>query len=986
MAIRRRRKTLTNLLSNMERRVTKVELRNVNLLTSGQIQAAIDPEEDPLDGGPDSVVSPNAPNQYKAVVNGYYYSSNLTGTSPRVELYFETDPGLEKDNTIRISGIHHLRNNNTAVPFEISGDYKTLAVDTPPWEGRSTYSGTRQTPPETVVSTAIFNPATGNEYGGARQLIINRRIASVEATTTTAKITFTLPNYFAVNDVVFVGMPSDSPFYGLDGLFRVKEVGSNFITYDLPSALDEPINVAAITEERYVYATAQSAIRDGATWIDTSTDPDTVYVWKDIRWGLLNSSTVSKDDTIPNPVTNLQATSENDTAPGSTSATSRITLTWDRPEENTDGSPLDDLSGYSVWYRQYLTQEWEKVEYTGAETSWAKGGFLQGRPAYFAVYALDSSRQNRSDPTEITHTPGVTEREVDKPKAPTVTTYLGTIKIAYDDLTASGLVQASTAKEIEVFFSDVDNFTPGPTNYYGLFPANAGSYIIIPGTELEDSTDYYVKIRVRDIYGNITEPSDQVSVRVKLKDIITYDMIDVGTLTGQVIIGLDIRSNSNPSVNGGVIINQQGITAYAPPSGGGSASQTFRINALDGSVNIGSYLGKTEAAGLYISETKADGRYATIATATGIATIATSANSAAILLDGRLDDAEKNLLDAFTIIEPGSVTIKKSKVIGSINDSTTDTTEINGGVIKTGTLSASKITTGTLDASRVSVTNISASNIETGTLTGRTVQTNSSGQRIVIDSSGASTGNRIRVYNTDGAQVGTIIGGAATSSGLRLIYTTGTEVNLFSNSVTLETTNSLIRVSGSSTRSSTRFTVDTASLTLFPMALSGNIWSVLQTYSTGASVARNLSGTGTRNLNVDSSGLLTTSSSDLRKKKDIKDLNLSVDFINSLRPVTFRWKQPDPSVTELEKYNSVDSEDRVNMGLIAQELKQTLEEHGLDSASIIGSEPADAHRPYLEDGDNEPILSIDYPQLVPALIKAVQELSARLEVLERQKD
>ena len=136
MAIRRRRKTLTNLLSTMERRVTKVELRPINLLTTAQVAGATAGEDETLDPGPDSVVSLNAPNQYKAIVDGYFYSSNVTGGKPLVELYFESDPELEVDKTIRISGVNKLRHNSTAVDFDISKDYKTIAIDTPPYTGR----------------------------------------------------------------------------------------------------------------------------------------------------------------------------------------------------------------------------------------------------------------------------------------------------------------------------------------------------------------------------------------------------------------------------------------------------------------------------------------------------------------------------------------------------------------------------------------------------------------------------------------------------------------------------------------------------------------------------------------------------------------------------------------------------------------------------------------------------------------------------------
>ena len=183
MAIRRRRKTLTNLLSTMERRVTAVELRPINLLTSAQVNNALATEDETLDGGPNSVVSPNAPNQYIPIREGYYYSSRVTGGSPIVELYFETDTGLAKDKTIRISGVNSLPSGSNLVDFNISSDYKVLAVDTPPYEGRNSYGGQRHTPGENVTNTAVFSPAKGTEYSTRRSLVVRRQIASVEATT-----------------------------------------------------------------------------------------------------------------------------------------------------------------------------------------------------------------------------------------------------------------------------------------------------------------------------------------------------------------------------------------------------------------------------------------------------------------------------------------------------------------------------------------------------------------------------------------------------------------------------------------------------------------------------------------------------------------------------------------------------------------------------------------------------------------------------------
>jgi hypothetical protein len=1001
----------------MERRVNTVQLRPISLLTSGQV-AAIVAGGGSLDTGPDTIVSLNAPNQYKRIIEAYYYSNLVTGAEPRVELYFSADTGLATDNTIRVEGIHQLDDNGTPVEFRVSSDYKTLSVDTPPWEERESFNGTRHTPGENVTNTALFNVNIGNEYSSRKSLIVSREITFSEATTTTAKLTFNSTNYFQAGDVVFVDVPSTSPYYGIDGLFIVKEAGSNFITYDFSTPLAEPINYAGVTGNRSVYAVARSATRDGATWINTSTDPDTIFAWKGIRWITYSTGDVTKDEIAPGPVTELAATSENDTPDGNAIGLSRVTLTWTAPENSADDTPIDDLIGYTIWWRQYATQEWQKADISGADTTFSVGGFEQGSAAYFRVFARDASG-NQSTGVDITHTTGRSNPVIARPGPPVVESYLGTIKISYDDLTALGNVQSGTAKEIQVYMSTVDDFDiASPGAYYGKFAAGNKSFIIIPGTELVHDTDYYFKINVRDIYGNVTLPSAQVSVRAQLEDIVTFNMLEVGSLDGQTITGLQIQTNENPGVNGGIILTKQQLIAYAPPGNvGGSASQTFRIDAATGAVSIGEYLGKQEAAGLYLGQSDASTTYSTKIEASGIELKATNAATSAA-------GAQTTATTAITRINAGDITITNSGAVAALNEIVDpgNTTTINGGLIKTntidattiragtlrsgviyagdidatniktGTLSADRITTtslnatnlksGTIDAGRITADSInsgviSAGKITTGTLTGRTVQTATGGQRIVV-----SSDNTIGVFNSNGTQVGTIVGGATGSSGLRLLYNTGTEVNIYSNSVEMKTSSSSVRLSGSGTKQSTRFTVDTQALTMWPLAV-GGVWTVAQTYGTGTVIGKNLSGATNRAVRVDSDGLLTAPASDVRKKKNIEDLNLSLDFVNKLRPVNFKWKQPDPLKYDPAKHHSVDSDNLSTMGLIAQELKSTLEEYGIFDASVIGSESAAFHEPYLEEGDTDPVLSIDYVQLVPTLIKAIQELSAKVETLEK---
>lgn len=116
---------------------------------------------------------------------------------------------------------------------------------------------------------------------------------------------------------------------------------------------------------------------------------------------------------------------------------------------------------------------------------------------------------------------------------------------------------------------------------------------------------------------------------------------------------------------------------------------------------------------------------------------------------------------------------------------------------------------------------------------------------------------------------------------------------------------------------------------------------------------------GTVRMRLDSVGQLFTSTgtvqtSTLKVKTDIASLENPIEFLNRFRPVTFR--RTDIS----EEYNSM-----TRMGFIAEEVEEFAPE-------LIGYEP---------DGK---IAGVDYVTLIAPLVKAVQELNAKVASLESQ--
>jgi len=154
--------------------------------------------------------------------------------------------------------------------------------------------------------------------------------------------------------------------------------------------------------------------------------------------------------------------------------------------------------------------------------------------------------------------------------------------------------------------------------------------------------------------------------------------------------------------------------------------------------------------------------------------------------------------------------------------------------------------------------------------------------------------------------------------------------------------------------------------------------------------------------------------SDIRDKADIRDTQLGLEFINALRPVDYKWDlredykptklniplpippiDPTPEQTAeyntaLETYNSAmtawresakmsnlvhdgsKKRNRYHHGLIAQEVKAVLDAQGIDFGGYQD------HK--IKDGED--VLSIGYEELIAPLIKAVQQLTARVQELE----
>lgn len=875
MAVKRT-SNLSSTISNLDRKIKTLESSTTGIAsTSTAVTTTTTPDDEGFSSGT-NISATNAPYTYKKVVEAYIYGPKVTGNTSRAELYFEEDPGVPQAGYVEVQGIH----GNTANDIDISGKFKVYALDEDPWDDdvRATQPW-RDEPGASITNTIWYNPVVtppaNSPTDQGLQLITTRLIDSVSASGTTVTVTLNSAHRFEAGDVLYFDLPNSLLDGYTDKLFQVSNVvDSTTIEYELESSLGSPISLnSGDLGTVYVYPVAHEYVADGTLWTDTSVEPNKVYIWKGYRWYDTTDAAVAEsggaDTVAPSPVSNLQATSAVTEVYGpDTNGKSSVTLTWDAPTTNENSTTLEDLGGYSVWWRYNASQAWRITEIDDPDTTtWIGEDFVYNVTVLFAVYAKDKFG-NRSTATTTSITTSATPAaSIGTPSAPTVTGYLGTMKVYWDGLNSIGgaITETSGVFEIELHISATNNFTPSSSTLFERFPAiNGPTYTVIPGNaEIEgsaivDGQTYYFKFGFIDIWGNTSTYSAQGSFVGQLSDIVTFDQIDVGTITGEILVGADIRTSANPSVNGGIALDSSGITAY--DAGG---SQTFNISAATGAVTIGNYLTSSTAASTYLSISNASGTYLTQSNAAS--TYLTQLTAQGLYLTQT--DASNTYL---TEIGAGTLFISKGGAAGDINS---NATTIDGGKITTGTLLANTIGSGTLPVGVVYAGTISADNITSGVITGSSIQTASSGKRILL----SRTSNSAVFYDDSGTLVGRVQGVTAGGGSLDLVGRGTASINIGIASTTVDGN---LATSGSAN-----------------IVAAGRCGQVTFT-SLGTTTA----------VGRDSTTLLFgPSSSDERLKENIVELEDSLSLLNQLRPVKFTFKSEENGP--------------VSYGLIAQEVQ-----------------------------------------------------------------
>jgi len=137
-------------------------------------------------------------------------------------------------------------------------------------------------------------------------------------------------------------------------------------------------------------------------------------------------------------------------------------------------------------------------------------------------------------------------------------------------------------------------------------------------------------------------------------------------------------------------------------------------------------------------------------------------------------------------------------------------------------------------------------------------------------------------------------------------------------------------------------------------------------------------GAGSTDSNIAFGATSITAPSDIRLKEDIQDEEVGLDFINDLRPVTFLWKKEKDIPSHFDSYVEGSEEERTmngkyNHGFIAQEVKATIDSHGLKEGFEMWQENE-------SDGRQR----VAPAALMSVMVKAVQELSTTVDELKQE--
>lgn len=220
-----------------------------------------------------------------------------------------------------------------------------------------------------------------------------------------------------------------------------------------------------------------------------------------------NPPTTAKDTTIPDAPTGLNGLS-NVYLSGRGVQWAQATLNWAAVITNTDGTTIDDFDRYEInwWY----TDEPSIVHFLNASDNLVNiSGLIPAKNFTYKVRAWDSNAHKSAFSAEYAFDLDSDTTPPPVPSAPVVANYLGLLRATWDGLGSAGEIMPLDFRYAEVWYSTVNDFTPGDVGSVlaDILPAKGSANI----SGLTYGTTYYVKLRSVDEDDNISAASVQGS-------------------------------------------------------------------------------------------------------------------------------------------------------------------------------------------------------------------------------------------------------------------------------------------------------------------------------------------------------------------------------------------------------------------------------------------------------------------------------------------
>ena len=340
----------------------------------------------------------------------------------------------------------------------------------------------------------------------------------------------------------------------------------------------------------------------------------------------------------------------------------------------------------------------------------------------------------------------------------------------------------------------------------------------------------------------------------------------------------------------------------------------------------------------------------------------------------------------------GDSSFTANNIVYKINGNT-NTTTIDGGKITTGTVEAGSVVStwvyaGNISANQINAGSLSANYLSGGTITG--IEFNNGSGTFLVTAAGALTASSATItgaLNADSGRIGDSVNG----------WTITSDGTLYNGSTYLFPSSGVSNANGVSyvlytnrglyTSSTLGFTAGGTNLVSYrgssPHISSSAAVRINDSFAPNSDNAYSLGFTDARWQIVRSAGGVSTTS-DQRLKTNIEDSELGLNFINLLRPVSYKMISGGKIYKDNEEKTIVDGEIvepelidrpgiRTHWGFLAQNVKEAIDTLGVEDFAGWQLDNKD---------DPNSGQSLVHHEFLGPIVKAIQELSARLDALE----